>query len=484
MMDREICKGVFSMTTFMNKDFLLKTEAAKKLYHEHAAKMPIIDYHCHINPMEIYEDKRYDTITEVWLGGDHYKWRAMRSCGVPEYYITGDATPAEKFQKWGEAMPNLIGNPLYHWTHLELQRYFGITEPLTGENAMEIYEKCNAILAQPDMSVRGIIRKSGVKLICTTDDPVDDLKAHELLAKDPTAPAVVLPAFRPDKAMRADKETFPAYVAALEKVVGYAINTVSDMRKALNDRIAYFADRGCCVSDHALDYCFCVETDEATLDDIFARAKAGKAITWEEQLAYHTALLLSVGQEYSKRDWVTQFHFGCLRDNSKTMFRKLGPDTGFDSMNDAANGVGLSKLLNALEEANALGKTILYSLNPADNGIIGTIMGAFQTDSGIPGKIQQGSAWWFNDHKIGMEEQMKSLMSLGAMGAFNGMLTDSRSFLSYTRHEYFRRILCNLVGQLVEDGEYPADWTRLGQMVENISYNNTLHYFGFDRYLK
>ena len=472
------------MTTFMNEDFLLKTEAARKLYHEHAEKMPIIDYHCHINPMEIYEDKRYNTITEVWLGGDHYKWRAMRSCGVAEYYITGDATPAEKFQKWGETIPNLIGNPLYHWTHLELQRYFGITEPLTGENAMEIYEKCNAILAQPDMCVRGIIRKSGVKLICTTDDPVDDLKAHELLAADPTAPAVVLPAFRPDKAMRADKETFPAYVAQLEQVVGYAINTIADMRKALNDRIAYFADRGCCVSDHALDYCFCVEADEDTLNDIFARAKSGKAITWEEQLAYHTALLLSVGQEYYKRDWVMQLHFGCLRDNSKTMFRKLGPDTGFDSMNDAANAVGLAKLLNALQEADALGKTILYSLNPADNGIIGTIMGGFQTNSSIPGKIQQGSAWWFNDHKVGMEEQMKSLMSLGAMGTFNGMLTDSRSFLSYTRHEYFRRILCNLFGQMVEDGEYPADWKNLGKMVENISYNNTLHYFGFDRVIK
>ena len=472
------------MKKFMDKDFLLKTETAKRLYHDHAAKMPIIDYHCHINPMEIYEDKRYDTITEVWLGGDHYKWRAMRSCGVAEKYITGDATPAEKFQKWAETIPNLIGNPLYHWTHLELQRYFNISEPLTGENAMEIYEKCNKILAQPDMSVRGIIRKANVKLICTTDDPVDDLKAHELLAKDPTAPAVVLPAFRPDKAMRADKETFPAYVAQLEQVVGYAINTVADMRKALNDRIAYFADHGCCVSDHALDYCFCVEADEATLNDIFTRAKNGKAITWDEQLSYHTALLLSVGQEYYKRDWVMQLHFGCLRDNSKTMFRKLGPDTGFDSMNDAANAAGLAKLLNALQEANALGKTILYSLNPADNGIIGTIMGGFQTDSTIPGKIQQGSAWWFNDHKYGMEEQMKSLMSLGAMGTFNGMLTDSRSFLSYTRHEYFRRILCNLIGQMVEDGEYPADWNYLAKLVENISYNNTLHYFGFNHFLK
>ena len=472
------------MKPFMNEDFLLGTETARKLYHDHAEKMPVIDYHCHINPMEIYEDKRYDTITEVWLGGDHYKWRAMRSCGVPERYITGDATPAEKFQKWAETIPNLIGNPLYHWTHLELQRYFGITEPLTGDNAMEIYETCNRILAQPDMSVRGIIRKSGVKLICTTDDPVDDLKAHELLAADPTAPAVVLPAFRPDKAMRADKPTFPQYVSQLEAVVGYAINTVEDMRRALADRIAYFADHGCRVSDHALDYCFCEEATEEELNDIFARAKAGKGITWGEQLKYHTALLIAVGKEYSRRDWVVQFHFGCLRDNSRVNFRKLGPDTGFDSMNDAPNAAGLARLLGTLEEQNALGKTILYSLNPSDNGIVGSIMGAFQTDSPIPGKIQQGSAWWFNDHKPGMEAQMVSLMSLGAMGSFNGMLTDSRSFLSYTRHEYFRRILCNLFGNLVENGEYPADMERLGKMVENISYNNTLHYFRFDELLK
>lgn len=472
------------MKPFMNEDFLLGTETARKLYHDHAEKMPIIDYHCHINPMEIYEDKRYDTITEVWLGGDHYKWRAMRSCGVPERYITGDATPAEKFQKWAETIPNLIGNPLYHWTHLELQRYFGITEPLTGDNAMEIYETCNKILAQPDMSVRGIIRKSGVKLICTTDDPVDDLKAHELLAADPTAPAVVLPAFRPDKAMRADKPTFPQYVSQLEAVVGYPINTVEDMRRALADRIAYFADHGCRVSDHALDYCFCEEATEEELNDIFTRAKAGKGITWGEQLKYHTALLIAVGKEYSRRDWVVQFHFGCLRDNSRVNFRKLGPDTGFDSMNDAPNAAGLARLLGTLEEQNALGKTILYSLNPSDNGIVGSIMGAFQTDSPIPGKIQQGSAWWFNDHKPGMEAQMVSLMSLGAMGSFNGMLTDSRSFLSYTRHEYFRRILCNLFGNLVENGEYPADLERLGKMVENISYNNTLRYFRFDELLK
>lgn len=459
----------------------MKTETAKTLYHDHAENLPILDYHCHINPMDIYEDKRYDTITEVWLGGDHYKWRAMRACGVPEKYITGDAAPAEKFQKWAETIPNLIGNPLYHWTHLELQRYFGITEPLTGDNAMEIYEWCNAQLRK--LSVREMIRRSNVKLICTTDDPADDLRAHELLAADLTTRLVVLPAFRPDKAMRADKPDFPQYVKRLESVVGYPINRVDDMRRALRDRIEYFERHRCRVSDHGLDCAFCVEADEDTLNDIFTRAKAGEKITWDEQLAYHTALLLAVGKEYAKRDWVMQLHFGCIRDNSSTMFQKLGPDAGYDAVNDQPNAAGLSRLLDTLERAGALGKTILYSLNPADNSVIGTIMGAFQTDSSVPGKLQQGSAWWFNDHKPGMEAQMTSLMSLGAMGTFNGMLTDSRSFLSYTRHEYFRRILCNLFGQLVEDGEYPTDLKRLGQMVENISYYNTLRYFRFDEIL-
>ena len=472
------------MTPFMNKDFLLKTETARKLYHDHAAKMPIIDYHCHINPQEIYEDKRYNSITEVWLGGDHYKWRAMRSCGVAEYYITGDATPAEKFRKWAETIPNLIGNPLYHWTHLELQRYFGIYEPLNGENAMEIYEKCNQILAQPDMSARGIIAKSNVKLLCTTDDPADDLQWHEKMDADPTMPAIVLPAFRPDKAMRADKPDFPRYLQKLEDVVGYAINTMDDMRRALADRIDYFEAHGCRTADHGLDYAFYVEATEEQLNDIFTRAKAGNGITWEEQLAYHTALLISCGKSYKKYDWVNQLHFGCIRDNSRKMYGKLGVDTGFDAINDQSNALGLSRLLSAYEIGDALTKTIVYSLNPSDNGVVGTLIGCFQTDSPIPGRLQQGSAWWFNDHKPGMEAQMVSLMSLGAFGTFNGMLTDSRSFLSYTRHEYFRRILCNLVGRMVEDGEYPADMAYLGQLIENISYNNTRRYFRFDELLK
>ena len=472
------------MNAFMDKNFLLKTKTARKLYHDYAAKMPVLDYHCHINPMEIYEDKRYDSVTQVWLGGDHYKWRAMRQCGVPEYYITGDASPAEKFQKWGETMPKLIGNPLYHWTHLELQRYFGITDCLNGENAMEIYEKCNKVLAQPDMSVRGIIRKSGVKLICTTDDPVDDLRAHELLAADPTAPAVVLPAFRPDKAMRADKEEFAGYVKQLEAVVGFAIDSTEDMRRALLNRIEWFAQHGCLVSDHALDFAFCVEAEEVQLDDILRRAKAGEAITEQEYLAWHTALLLAVGAEYARRGWVMQLHFGCLRNNSHKLFEKLGPDTGFDSMNDRSNAAGLAALLGYMEQREALPKTILYSLNPVDNGVINTIAGCFCTDGGVPGKVQQGSAWWFNDHKSGMRDQMIAVMNDGVIANFNGMLTDSRSFLSYTRHEYFRRILCDLLGQMVEDGEYPNDLKTLGAMVRDISYNNALCYFGFDKVVK
>ena len=404
------------MTPFMNADFLLKTDTARKLYHDHAAKMPIIDYHCHINPQEIYEDKRYNSITEVWLGGDHYKWRAMRSCGVAEYYITGDATPAEKFQKWAETIPNLIGNPLYHWTHLELQRYFGIYEPLNGENALEIYEKCNKILAQADMSARGIIAKSNVKLLCTTDDPADDLRWHEKMAEDATMPAIVLPAFRPDKAMRADKPDFPQYLQKLEGVVGYAINTMDDMRRALAERIDYFEAHGCRTADHGLDYAFYVEASEEQLNDIFARAKAGKGITWEEQLAYHTALLISCGKSYKKYDWVNQLHFGCIRDNSRKMHGKLGVDTGFDAINDQSNALGLSRLLSAYEMSDALTKTIVYSLNPSDNGVVGSLIGCFQSDSPIPGRLQQGSAWWFNDHKPGMEAQMVSLMSLGAFG--------------------------------------------------------------------
>ena len=472
------------MKPFMNRDFLLKTETAKELYHDHAAKMPIIDYHCHINPMEIYEDRQFTSITDVWLGGDHYKWRAMRSCGVPEYYVTGGASAEEKFQKWAESIPQLIGNPLYHWTHLELQRYFDVTEPLTGKNAMEIYEHCNKVLQKPDMSVRGILRQSNVVAVGTTDDPIDDLEAHRLLAADPTSPALVMPSFRPDKAMRADKPDFPQYLRKLEAVVGYTIDTIDKMRQALLDRIDYFASRGCRISDHGLDYCFYERSSDAELTATLTKARDGKTISLREQLAFHTDLMLTVGREYHRRNWVMQLHFGCLRNNSAKMFELIGADTGFDSINDAANGAPLAAFLSQLEKEDCLPKTILYSLNPADNGVIGSMIGCFQTDGGISGKIQQGSAWWFNDHKDGMETQMRSLMSLGAMGTFNGMLTDSRSFLSYTRHEYFRRILCNLFGTMVEDGEYPADMETLNRMVENICYHNAVRYFDLVKDLK
>ncbi len=473
------------MKPFLDKDFLLSCDTARTLYHEHAARMPIIDYHCHIKPSEIAEDRRYDSITDVWLGGDHYKWRAMRSCGVPERCVTGDADPEEKFIAWAKTVQNLVGNPLYHWTHLELQRYFDIREPLTERNASAVYRACNEVLARPDMSVRGIIDRSNVKLICTTDDPIDDLAAHVQIAADPTCRVAVLPAFRPDKAMRADKPEFAAYLKKLEAVTGMEIASMDDLRAALVDRIAYFDAHGCRVSDHGLDTAICETATEAELNDILEKGKKGAPVSLTESEAFQTALLATCAREYRARGWVMQWHFGCIRNNSTRMFERLGPDTGFDAMNDAGgSAVRLARMLDLLEQQNALPRTILYSLNPADNGIIGTVMGCFQTDSDVPGRIQLGSAWWFNDHKSGMEQQLRDLMNLGAVGSFVGMLTDSRSFLSYTRHEYFRRILCNVFGTLVENGEYPADLDALGQIVENISYNNTLHYFRFDEILK
>lgn len=473
------------MKPFLDKDFLLTSDAAKTLYHEHAARMPIVDYHCHINPAEIADDRRYTSITDVWLGGDHYKWRAMRSAGVPERLVTGDADPEDKFLAWAETVPKLVGNPLYHWTHLELQRYFGIDEPLTGRNGKAVYRACNEILQQPDMSVRGIIKKSDVRLICTTDDPADDLKAHERIAADPTCPAAVLPAFRPDKAMRADKPDFGEYLRRLEAACGHPIQSMDGLRDALRERIAYFDAHGCRVSDHGIDTALCELATEAELEDIFRKGRASEPISRRESEAFQTALLLACAEEYRARGWVMQLHFGCIRNNSTRMFDRLGPDTGFDAMNDEGNNAPrLARFLDLLEKANALPRTILYSLNPADNGIIGTVMGCFQTDAELPGRVQMGSAWWFNDHKAGMEKQLTDLMNLGVVSTFVGMLTDSRSFLSYTRHEYFRRILCNVFGTLVENGEYPADLEALGQIVRDISYNNALRYFRFDEIIK
>ncbi len=467
------------MKQFMDKDFLLSNETAKTLYHDYAAKMPIIDYHCHINPAEIAENKEFKNITEVWLGGDHYKWRAMRSNGVEEKYITGDATDREKFQKWAETLPKAIGNPLYHWAHLELRKYFGYEGVLNGETAEEVWNLCNEKLQSGEFKVRDIINMSDVKLICTTDDPVDSLEYHKQIAADSTCHVKVLPAWRPDKAVNIEKETFSAYIRHLAEVSEIAITNLESLFVALNVRLDFFHDMGCRASDHGLDYVLYNPASLEEVDAIFKKALAGEAVSFDEMEKYKTALLVFFGEAYAKRGWVMQLHYGAIRDNNKDMFAKLGPDTGFDCINTRNCAEGTAAFLNALQAKNSLPKTIIYSLNPNDNASIGTILGCFQ-GSEVAGKIQQGSAWWFNDTKQGMIDQMVSLANLSVLGNFVGMLTDSRSFLSYTRHDYFRRILCNLIGTWVENGEYPADMTTLGQIVSDISFNNTNNYFGFN----
>ena len=467
------------MKAFMDEDFLLQTEVAKKLYHDYAAKMPVLDYHCHINPREIAEDRQFENITQVWLGGDHYKWRFMRSCGVDEKYITGDASDKEKFMKWAECLGKAIGNPLYHWSHLELQRYFGFNGALSRKNAEEVWNLCNEKLAQPSMSARNIIKQSNVTLICTTDDPVDSLEWHKKIAEDDSFDVAVLPAWRPDKAMNLEKPDYTDYISKLSSVSGVAIKTFEDLKKALVIRIEFFASMGCCVSDHALEYVMYEPATDAQIEAIFAKAMAKETITRQEEMQFKTAFMTFVSGEYNKRNWVLQLHYGCKRDNNKPMFAKIGPDTGYDCINNYAPTAQTADFLNNLIEKDSLPKTILYSLNPNDNQSIGTILGCFQNSDAVA-KIQQGSAWWFNDHKTGMQEQMISLANLGNLSGFVGMLTDSRSFLSYTRHEYFRRILCNLFGNWVENGEFPEDYDILGEIVQNISYNNAVNYFGFD----
>jgi glucuronate isomerase len=466
------------MKQFMDKDFLLSTDSAKALYHTYAENMPIVDYHCHINPQEIYEDRKFDTITQIWLGGDHYKWRQMRSCGVDERYITGDASDREKFQKWAEILPRLIGNPLYHWSHLELQRYFGYTGHLNGNTAEEVWNLCNKKLQEDSMSVRNLIRQSNVKLICTTDDPADTLEWHQKIASDSTFEVKVLPAWRPDKAMNIEKPDFAAYMEKLSAVSGVEIKDFASLKTALKNRMEYFTSQGCGVSDHALEYVMYAPVDEAELDMIFANGLSGKAISKEDELKYKTAFMLFAAKEYNRMGWVMQLHYGCKRDNNAMAFENLGPDTGFDCINNYAPSAQMADFLNALSATDEIPKTIIYSLNPNDNASIGTILGCFQ--SKFPGKIQQGSAWWFNDHKTGMTDQMISLANLGCLGNFIGMLTDSRSFLSYTRHEYFRRILCELVGGWVENGEYPDDQDSLKEIIEGISFNNAIKYFNFE----
>lgn len=466
------------MKAFMDKDFLLSTETAKDLFHNYANKMPVLDYHCHINPQEIAEDRQFENITQLWLGGDHYKWRQMRSNGIDEKYITGDASDREKFQKWAQTLSKAIGNPLYHWSHLELQRYFGYTGALNEETAEEVWNICNKKLQDKSMSVRNIIKQSNVTLICTTDDPIDSLEWHKMIAEDDSFDVQVLPAWRPDKAMNIEAPEFPEYLEKLSEVSGVTVHDFASLKEALKARLAFFDSMGCRASDHALEYVMYYPASEAEIDAIFAKRMSGKDLSNTERLQFKTAFMIFVGREYHKLGWAMQLHYGTIRNNNMLMFKQLGPDTGYDCINTSGSSQEMAQLLNSLNETDQLPKTIIYSLNPVDNAAIGTVLGCFQDSSAI-GKIQQGSAWWFNDHKTGMIEQMTSLANLGLLSNFVGMLTDSRSFLSYTRHEYFRRILCEMFGNWVENGEYPADMKALCDMVENISYNNSVRYFGF-----
>lgn len=469
------------MKKFMDSDFLLNTEVAKSLYEKYAdmTKIPVIDYHCHINPQEIYEDRKYDNITQVWLGGDHYKWRQMRTNGVDEKYITGDATDREKFQKWAEILPRLIGNPLYHWSHLELKYYFGYEGNLNADTAEEVWNLCNEKLRSSDFSVRNIIKKSNVKLICTTDDPVDSLEWHKKIKEDKSFDVQVLPAWRPDKSMGIEKPDYLDYVAKLENASGVKVTDYSSLKNAVVNRMDYFGQNGCSVSDHGLEYVMYETSTDAEIEAIYNKVLAKEKVSREEELKFKTAFMVFLGREYAKRGWVMQLHYGAKRDNNQAAFAKLGVDTGFDCINNYAPSGQLADFLNALAVTDSVPKTIIYSLNPNDDAAISTIIGCFQGD-GVRNKIQQGSAWWFNDHYTGMVNQMKSLASLSSLGNFIGMLTDSRSFLSYTRHDYFRRIMCNLIGSWVDNGEYPYEEKILADLVKGISYNNAVEYFGFD----
>lgn len=467
------------MKKFMDENFLLETEVAQKLYHEYAKEMPIFDYHCHLSPKEIAEDKRYKNITEIWLGGDHYKWRAMRSFGVPEESITGNSGDKEKFIAWIKTLSTAIGNPLYHWSHLELQRYFNISEIATLDKVDMLWDKCNAMLETKSFSAKELIKKSNVKALCTTDDPTDDLKYHIELKEDKNFDTKVLPTFRPDKAVNIDKKGFPQYIEILSTVVGYEIDSYSKLCKAMEERIDFFHSVGCRVSDHGLDFPQYLEATKEELEIIFKKGLSEESLTGNEIRKYKGQLVQFFGKEYSKKNWVMQLHMGALRNNSKRMFELLGADVGFDSIGDWNMAEDLSRLLDSLDTTNELPKTILYTLNPKDNYVLGTMIGNFQ-GGGIAGKIQFGSGWWFNDQKDGMIEQMKALGNLGLLAKFVGMLTDSRSFLSYTRHEYFRRILCNILGNWVENGEFPQDYDLLGKIVQDICYNNAKDYFGIE----
>ena len=466
------------MKAFMDRDFLLNTEVSRILYHEVAEKCPIIDYHCHLSPREIYEDIRYENLTQVWLGGDHYKWRLMRGAGVPEKYITGNATDYEKFEKYAEVLGKSIGNPLYHWSHLELRRFFGYEGILNKKTAPEVWKITKEKLAGAEYTSRGLIRMSHVETICTTDDPADSLEWHEKLDADEMLEVTVLPAWRPDRAMNLEKANYPEYLAQLEKAAGIKIASFADLKKALHARLNFFASHGCSLSDHGLSCVMYAPAGEEEVERIFRERLDGNLPTAREEAVFKFAFMTCMAKEYAARNWVMQLHYGCRRDNNPVMFRKLGPDTGFDCVDTDTPSAQTAAFLGYLEERGELPKTILYSLNTNDNASIDSIIACFQNDSAV-GRLQHGSAWWFNDHFDGMSAQLKSLANLGYLAGFVGMLTDSRSFLSYPRHEYFRRILCRIFGEWVEDGFYPEDMETLREIVGNICYGNANRYFHF-----
>ncbi len=466
------------MRKFLDENFLLKTATAQRLYHEFAKEMPIIDYHCHLPPQQIADDTQFENLTQVWLYGDHYKWRAMRTNGVHESYCTGNKTDWEKFQQWAATVPYTLRNPLYHWTHLELQRYFGITDILNADTAKKLYDQCTAMLQTPDYTVRNLLRKMNVKLVCTTDDPVDSLEYHQKIKNDGFE-IPILPAFRPDNAMNVSSaEKFNSYVKKLEAVTNIAISSFDDFLYALQNRHDFFASMGCSVSDHGLEAIYADDFTGSEIDAIFTKIHGGKELNDVEQCKFRSAMLIHFAEWDWEKGWVQQFHLGALRNNNSRMMQTLGPDTGWDSIGDFSQGKALAKFLDKLDTNNKLAKTVLYNLNPADNELMATMIGNFN-DGSSAGKIQWGSAWWFLDQKDGMTKQINALSNMGLLSRFVGMLTDSRSFLSFPRHEYFRRILCDLFGDEIENGELPADINWIGKVIQDICFNNNKNYFNW-----
>ncbi len=463
---------------FIDDKFMLKGEIAERLYFETAKNAPIFDYHCHIDPREIYEDRRFDTITSIWLGGDHYKWRLLRSNGVAEKYVTGDATDFEKFEKFCELMPKLAGNPMYVWCHMELKMYFGYDKPLSPDTCREAWNYLNEKLKDPSFSARNIIKRSGVKMIGTTDDPADDLSWHKLLLKDSSFDfCKVLPSFRPDKSLHIENQGFVAYIDKLAKASGTPANDLKGLKEALRKRFEFFISLGMKATDHGLNYFAFKETDDEEANRIYKKALDGEPVTSDEAVAYMSNLLVFLGGLYTEKNIVMQIHYGAQRNVNSLAFKALGPDTGFDCMSTRPASDELTKFLDALLRNNALPKTVIYSLNPGDNEMIDTVIGSFQGE-GVCGRIQHGAAWWFNDTGSGIKKHLESLANLTVLGNFIGMLTDSRSFLSYARHDYFRRILCSFIGGLVENGEYPEDRKQLDELVYGICYGNAERYFG------